>query len=56
VRAGATELDICVKCTGVALDPGEITALKSMHHDTFEKAVDALGCVEALAQVLELFH
>lgn len=55
VRAAGTELDVCAKCVGVALDPGELRAVKSMRHTAAERTVDAVSSIDALAQILTLF-
>jgi Zn-finger nucleic acid-binding protein len=55
VKAGGAEIDVCKKCVGVALDPGELRALKSMGHGSAEKAVDVVSGVDTLANILTLF-
>lgn len=55
VKAAGAELDICAKCVGIALDPGEVQAVKSLGYSKTERAADALSTVEALASVLTFF-
>jgi hypothetical protein len=55
VQAAGAELDVCMKCAGIALDPGELPALSSMRYSKAERVVDAIGGLEALVQILTLF-
>ncbi len=55
VKAGDAEIDVCPKCVGVALDPGEMRALKSLGYGKAERTVDVVSGVDALAQILTLF-
>jgi Zn-finger nucleic acid-binding protein len=58
LRAGGAEVDICPKCVGVALDPGELRTFKSIGNDGTKRAVAAVDVIyglEGLAQLLSLF-
>jgi hypothetical protein len=55
VQAAGAELDVCMRCAGVALDPGELPALSSMRYTTGERIVNAVGAAEALVQILAIF-
>jgi Zn-finger nucleic acid-binding protein len=55
VEAGGAEIDVCQKCVGVALDPGELRAIKSMRHDTAEKILDGVSGIDTLAAILKAF-
>jgi Zn-finger nucleic acid-binding protein len=58
VKAGGAVVDICPKCTGVALDPGELRAFKSIRHTPATRAMCALDIVsgvDALARILTMF-
>ena len=58
LRAGGAEIDVCPKCVGVALDPGELRTFKSIGIDGTRRAmvaVDAIYGLEGLAQLLSLF-
>lgn len=48
ITAASTELDVCTKCTGIALDRQELRAVKSMRHTPLSLTV-------TLADLLTLF-
>jgi Zn-finger nucleic acid-binding protein len=51
-----TEIHVCTKCVGEALDPGELGALKSMGTARTAKGVETMYGLDALVQLLSLFH
>ena len=55
VKVAGVHIDVCPKCVSVALDPGEMRALKSLVHSKAQRAVDVLSGVDALTQILTLF-
>jgi hypothetical protein len=58
VEAGGAELDVCRECVGVALDPGEPRAVKSLGYGNARRVVDVQDVVdgaEGLVQILTLF-
>jgi len=58
LRVDSAEVDICPKCVGVALDPGELRTFKSIGNDGTKRAVAAVDVIyglEGLAQLLSLF-
>ena len=57
VRVGGIVIDVCRKCSGVALDPGELNAFKAHGQRpryTLE-AVDVITGLDAILQLLSLF-
>jgi hypothetical protein len=68
VRVAEVDLDVCVTCTGVVVEPGEWTAVKSMRPGSSihlpgtvvrtpgSQAVEIIGWMDALAQFLTLIH
>ena len=54
VKAGGVEIDVCRKCVSVALDPGELRALKAMGYGPIRRTVDILDAADAIAAILTL--
>ena len=55
VKAAGAVVDVCPKCVGVALDPGELRTFKSIGVTRAKRATDALDIVsgaDTLAQIL----
>ena len=55
MKAGRAELDVCVKCVGVALDPGELKAVQSLRNSPTGAVVDTVYGIDAIAHFLSLF-
>jgi Zn-finger nucleic acid-binding protein len=58
VKAAGVVVDVCPKCVGVALDPGELRTFKSIRHTPATRAMDGLDVVsgvDTLAGILGLF-
>ena len=55
VKAAGVIVDVCPKCGGVALDPGELRAFKSIRHTPATRAMDVIDVVsgvDAVASIL----
>jgi Zn-finger nucleic acid-binding protein len=58
VRVDGVVIDVCRKCVGVALDPGELSAFKA-HGQRAQRSVEAIDVItglDALVQILSVFH
>jgi Zn-finger nucleic acid-binding protein len=58
VKAAGVEVDVCPKCGGVALDPGELRTFKSIRHTPATRAMDVVDIasgVHTVADILKLF-
>jgi Zn-finger nucleic acid-binding protein len=58
VKAAGVVVDVCPKCVGVALDPGELRTFKSIRHTPATRAMDVMDVVsgvDALASILTSF-
>jgi Zn-finger nucleic acid-binding protein len=56
VPIGGAEIDVCHKCASIALDPGEMPALKSLGHSKVQSTANTFDVVEAIEVVLSLLH
>jgi len=48
VKAARVVVDVCPKCGGVALDPGELRKFKSIRHTPTTRVMDAVDIVSGL--------
>ena len=58
IKAAGVLVDVCPKCVGVALDPGELRKFKSIRHTPATRAMsalDAVSALDALASILTMF-
>lgn len=57
VRIGGIVIDVCRKCVGVALDPGELNAFKThgQRRGYTVEAIDVITGLDAILQLLSLF-
>lgn len=59
VKAADVVVDVCVKCTSVALDPGELRKFEAIRHTPATRAIgvlDTISGIDALASILEMFR
>ena len=58
VKAEGVVVDVCPKCVGVALDPGELRTFKSIRHTPATRVMDGIDVVsslDTLASILTSF-
>jgi hypothetical protein len=54
VKAAGAEVDVCPKCVGVALDPGELLTFKSIGRGSTKRVLDAVDVVSGVDALLQL--
>lgn len=54
VKAAGVVVDVCPKCVGVALDPGELRAFKSIRYGPAKRALDVVDVVSGIDALLQL--
>jgi len=55
LEAAGHELDVCIHCGGIILDPGELAAIESMRSSRATHAVDAASSLTDVLCYLEIF-
>ena len=54
VKAAGVVVDVCPKCGGVALDPGELRTFKSIRHTPATRVVDAIDVVSGMDTIASI--